>query len=320
MQKGEMSMQDISAQSLYLTSQRQLQWITEELPPLKAHQLLVRTTTGTISIGSELPLYSGTARTSHPIEYPLMTGYESVGVVMACGPQVQKVHPGDRVVSFYGHRTHAIVSEADVIVVPDDIADPLALLVILTCDAASGVRKLGPMPEKAALITGAGAMGLLTLFILKAYGITHIDIVEPRQERHALAYQLGARIVFFPQDLAVADEKYAVAFECSSKNRAFALLQGQMQRNGRICMIADGNIEPLTLTPAFHERELRVVSTSNGWDYQEHAAWYFPTVRQKPTRLELLFEQEIARSELIATFERLANSSSRPVKVLVHYE
>jgi alcohol dehydrogenase len=248
-----------------------------------------------------------------------MTGYESVGEVLACGTHVQKVRVGDRVVAFHGHRTHAVVPETNVIVVPDDITDPLALLVILTCDAASGVRKLVPMPEEAVLITGAGAMGLLTLFILKAYGITHIDIIEPRQERHALAYQFGARTVFFPQDLAVADEKYAVAFECSSRNRAFALLQGQMQHNGRICMIADGNIEPLTLTPAFHERELKVVGTSNGWNYQEHAAWYFPTVRQRPTMLELLFEKEIAHSELIATFERLASSSSRPVKVLVHY-
>jgi alcohol dehydrogenase len=249
-----------------------------------------------------------------------MTGYESVGVVMACGAHVQKVSVGDRVVTFYGHRTHAVVPETDVIVVPDDITDPLALLVILTCDAASGIRKLVPMPEEAVLITGAGAMGLLTLFVLKAYGITHIEIVEPRQERHALAYQFGARTVFFPQDLAGANESYPVAFECSSRNKAFELLQGQMQHNGRICIIADGNYEPLTLTPAFHERELKVVGTSNGWNYHEHALWYFQAVRQTSTRLEQLFEREIAQSELITMFERLASSSSRPVKILVHYE
>jgi alcohol dehydrogenase len=315
-----MSLRDINAKSLYLTSQRQLQWVTEALPPLSTHDILVRTTAGAISMGSELPLYCGTSRVSDPIQYPRMTGYESVGVVMACGADVQKVRVGDRVVAFYGHRTHAIVPEAKVIVVPDDITDPLALLVILTCDAASGVRKLVPMPEEAALITGAGAMGLLTLFILKAYGSTHIDIVEPRQERHALAYQFGARTVLFPQDLAGANESYTVAFECSSRNKAFALLQGQMQHNGRICIIADGNFEPLTLTPAFHEKELKVVGTSNGWNYHEHAVWYFQAVRQNSTRLEQLFEKEIAQSELVATFERLAGSSSRPVKVLVHYE
>lgn len=314
-----MSLKDISAKSLYLTSQRQLQWITEEMPPLGAHDILIRTTAGAISVGSELPLYSGTSRASNPIQYPRMTGYESIGIVIARGTHVQKVHVGERVVAFYGHRTHAIVSEADVIVVPYDITDPLALLAILTCNAASGVRKLVPMPEEAALITGAGTMGLLTLFILKAYGSAHIDIVEPRQERHALAYQFGARDVFFPQDLADRHESYAVAFECSSRNRAFALLQEQMQHNGRICMIADGNFEPLTLTPAFHERELKVVGTSRGWNYHEHASWYFQAVRQNSIRLEPLFQKEITQSELIATFEQLASSSSRPIKVLVHY-
>lgn len=315
-----MSLRDINAQSLYLTAQRQLQWVTEELPPLSTHDILVRTTAGAISIGSELPLYCGTERASDPIQYPRMTGYESVGVVMACGAHVQKVSAGDRVVTFYGHRTHAVVPEADVIVVPDDITDPLALLVILTCDAASGIRKLVPMPEEAVLITGAGAMGLLTLFVLKAYGITQIDIVEPRQERHALAYQFGARTVFFSQDLAGTNESYPVAFECSSRNKAFGLLQGQMQHNGRICMIADGNFEPLTLTPTFHGRELKVVGTNNGWNYHEHALWYFQAVRQTSTRLEQLFEREIAHGELIAMFERLASSSSRPVKILVRYE
>src|SRR5690242_9048252 len=113
-----MSLRDINAQSLYLTSQRQLQWITEELPPLSTHDVLVQTTAGAISIGSELPLYCGTARASDPIQYPHMTGYESVGVVMACGTHVQKVHVGNRVVTFYGHRTHAVVPETDVIVVP----------------------------------------------------------------------------------------------------------------------------------------------------------------------------------------------------------
>jgi alcohol dehydrogenase len=318
--KGETSLREINAQSLYLTSQGQLEWIAEELPALSTHDVLVRTTTGAISIGSELPLYNGISRASNPIQYPRMTGYESVGIVLACGTQVQKVRPGDRVVAFYGHRTYAVAPETSVIVVPDDITDPLAILAILTCDAAKGVRKLMPMPEEAALITGAGAMGLLTLFILKAYGSTYVDVVEPRQERHALAYRFGARTVFFPQDLAGENETYAVAFECSNRNKAYELIQRQMQHDGRVCIVADGNFEPFVLLPAFHEREIKVVGTSSGWDYQQHAAWYFQAARQSSARLMLLFEQEIAHSKLAAAFELLASNSSRPVKILVRYE
>ena len=314
-----MRLEDLRARSLLLTAPKHLQWTAEALPPLDAHAVLIQTRTGAISIGSELPLYCGTSRRGCPLRYPRMTGYESVGLVLACGSHVQTVHPGDRIVSFYGHRSHAVVPEAKAIVVPDGISDPLAILAILTCDAAKGVRKLAPLPEEPVLITGAGTMGLLTLFILKAYGCASVDIIEPIQQRHALASRLGARTVFFPQDLPSTSETYSVAFECSSRNEACTLLQNQMQYDGRICITADGNLEPLMLTPAFHERELRIVGSSDGWDYQTHATWYFQEIQQHSTQLEQLFEEEIAQSELISRFEQLARSCSLPVKVLVHY-
>jgi alcohol dehydrogenase len=304
---------------LLLTDARHLEWIAEELPQLGPHDVLVQTRTGAISIGSELPHYCGTSRGSHPIPYPRMTGYENVGTVLACGEQVQRIHAGDRVVAFYGHRTHAVVPEGKAIVIPDDISDALAILTILSCDAAKGVRKLSPGADERALITGAGTMGLLTLFILKAYGIASVDVVEPRVERHPLARELGASHVLLPQAMPDASADYALGFECSSRDVAFALLQCHMQQDGRICITADGNLEPLTLTPVFHEKELRLVASSDGWDYHEHAAWYFREVREHPTCLEQLFELRITSRELIATFEQLATGAIRPIKVLVDY-
>ena len=172
---------------LCLIAPRSLAWITEELPPVGPHDVLVQTRAGAISIGSELPLYSGTSRAGHPPQYPWRMGYESVGIVVACGSTMQRLQRGDRVVAFYGHCTHAVVPETRVIVVPDGISDALAILSILTCDASKGVRKIAPRPEETTLITGAGAIGLLTLFILRAYGVAQIDVVEPLAERHSLA-------------------------------------------------------------------------------------------------------------------------------------
>lgn len=309
----------ITARSLLLTAPQHLEWVSAELPPLGAYDVLVQTRTGAISIGSELPHYRGTVRGSRPVAYPCMTGYESVGTVLACGSAVQRIRPGDRVIAFYGHRTHAIVPEAKAIVVPDDISDALAMLTILSCDAAKGVRKVAPQPEEAVLVTGAGTMGLLTLFILKAYGVASVDVVEPRVERHTLAYKLGASHVFQPQDVLAASGSYVPGFECSSRNTAFTLLQQKMQRDGRICITSDGNIEPLVLAPAFHEKELQLVGSSDGWNYFEHATWYFQEVRQHPTYLEELFEVRVPVGELIATFAQLATGAIQPVKVLVDY-
>lgn len=308
-----------TASHLCLTAPRSLVWLTEALPPPGPDDVLVQTQAAAISIGSELPLYCGTARTGWPLQYPRNIGYESVGIVIECGSAVQRVQRGDRVVAFYGHCTHAVVPEARVIGVPDGISDMLALLSILTCDASKGVRKIAPMPEEPVLITGAGAIGLLTLFILRAYGMAHIDMIEPLGERHTLAHLLGARHVWRPQDMPGEHGTYTVAFECSSRNEAFALLQKQLEPRGRICITADGNVEPLVLTSDFHEKELKIIGSSDGWDYHKHAAWYFHEVQQRSTHLEQLFELQIAHDELISTFERLAEGVIRPVKVFVSY-
>ena len=85
-----------------------------------------------------------------------MTGYESAGVVLSCGSHVQQFKTGDRVIAFYGHRTHAIIPEAKAIAVPDNVSDAVALLSILTCDVSKGIRKVAPTANEFVLVTGAG--------------------------------------------------------------------------------------------------------------------------------------------------------------------
>lgn len=306
--------------SLLLTGPERLEWVEEELPPLQPDELLIQTDAGAISIGAELPQYRGNARHSAPARYPHMTGYESVGKVIACGAQVQRFSLGDRVVAFYGHRTHGIIAEARAIQVPEGVSDALALLAILTCDVAKSIRKLAPQYDQAVLVNGAGAIGLLTLFLLRAIGVQAVDVVEPLAERRARAEQLGARLALSPEEMAARDRTYTIGFECSSRQAGFAFLQERMQPGGRICILSDGNVEPLILTPAFHEKELLVVGSSDGWDYQAHAAWYFHLVRSDARGLEQVFDYSTTANDLIETFARLASGAIGPVKVLVSYK
>ena len=305
--------------SLLLTGPRRLEWVEEELPPLQPDELLIQTDTGAISIGAELPQYRGAARSGAPARYPHMTGYESVGRVIACGAQARRFNLRDRVVAFYGHRTYGVISEAKAIRVPEGVSDALALLAILTCDVARGIRKLAPQYDQAALVSGAGAIGLLTVWMLRAIGVQAIDVVEPLAERRDIALQLGARLALSPEELAARDTLYPLALECSSRQAGFALLQERMPPGGRICILSDGNVEPLTLIPAFHEKELLVVGSSDGWDYQAHAAWYFNLVHADARGLERIFDSSTTVGDLIETFERLAIGAIKPVKVLVSY-
>lgn len=306
-------------QSLLLMAPRRLEWACEELPRPGLDDVLVRTTAGAISVGTELPQYRGAEREIVPRGYPRMTGYESIGSVIGHGERVREPAIGERVVAFYGHRTHALVPASKAIRVPEGVSDALALLAILTCDAAKGIRKLAPLPEERALITGGGGIGLLTLWMLRVYGVRDVDVAEPDAHRRALARRLGARIAAAPDELAPACE-YDIGCECSSRDAGFGLLQRRMCNGGRLCVLADGNLEPLTLTPAFHAKELMVVGSSDGWDYQRHAAWYFERVADGAPELEAIFEEQVGAAELPAAFERMARDESAPVKVLVRYD
>src|SRR5688572_23198031 len=116
--------------SLLLTMPRTLEWVSNELPSLQAHEILVQTASGAISIGTELARFRGSHRDAESPRYPIMTGYENIGIVIARGSDVSAIDIGQRIVASYGHRTHTILDAGRVIVVPDDIPDPLALLSI----------------------------------------------------------------------------------------------------------------------------------------------------------------------------------------------
>jgi hypothetical protein len=62
------------------------------------------------------------------------------------------------------------------------------------------------------------------------------------------------------------------------------------------------------------------VGSSDGWDYQEHARWYFDVVRGHSYNLEQIFNYHTTPGDLAATFERLATGAITPTKVLVHYD
>lgn len=305
-------------QSLFLHAPHDLRWVAAPLPTLGPDDLLVTTLAGAISSGTELPLYAGTARNAGPPAYPLMTGYESLAVVRARGSAVQGHPVGSRIVSTYGHRDHAIVPAQKAIPVPTGISDEAALLLILSGDVATGIRRLGPTPASA-LVTGAGTIGLLAVFVLAALGTPVVDVVEPDRRRHAIARLLGARHVVTPLEQRQLASIYTAGVECSSNNAAFQLLQEHLRPFSPLCIIADGNLEPLTLALDFHQQQLQVFGTSDCPDYHTHAAWYWPLARRHQQRLAQIFTTEVPASDLSATFASLTAKKLEAIKVRVRY-
>ncbi|MCR6461863.1 alcohol dehydrogenase catalytic domain-containing protein [Bacillus paranthracis] len=303
---------------LVLEGPKRLKWETREINSIQNDEIIVKTIAGAISIGAELPQYNGSdVSDTNPI-YPRKTGYESYGEVIQVGNKVTNLNIGDKVVFFYGHETIGIVKGDKVIRVPSYIKPKVALLSILSCDAAKGILKLNPRQDEKVLITGMGVIGLLTCYFLKYYvGVEHVDIVEPDRTRREFAQKFSVKNTFDAEEQIV--ETYNYGFECSATNCGFHTLQKALKTNGQICILSDGNIEELTLIADFYQKELQIIGSSDGYDYQKHADWFFSQIEQIPL-LEEIFQHEIHYTALEQCFEALSKGTIHPLKVFVSYE
>ncbi len=303
---------------LVLEGPKRLKWEKREIKSIQDDEIIVKTIAGAISIGAELPQYRESDVTDTNPMYPRKTGYESYGEVIQVGNKVTNLNVGDKVVSFYGHETIGIVKGDKVIRVPSYIKPQVALLSILSCDAAKGVLKLNPQKDTKVLITGMGVIGLLTCYFLKYYvGVEQVDVVEPNKNRREIAKKFGAKNLFDSEEKII--ETYNYGFECSATNIGFYTLQKALNSNSEICILSDGNLEELTLTADFYEKELRIIGSSDGYDYQQHADWFFSQIEQTPW-IEEIFQHEIQHTGLIQCFEELSQGIITPLKVFVSYE
>lgn len=301
--------------SLTLVGPKQLEWKSKVLPPIEEDEVLIRTIAGAISIGAELPQYSETDVTDPNPSYPRETGYESYGKVVEIGREVWGLKVGDHVIATYGHKDYSIEKGHNVVKVPESINYTYALLNTLSCDAGKGVLKLNPEPKDRVLVAGAGTMGLLTIHFLKNYvGVEQVDVIDPILRRGEVAEVLGAKYI-----LKESSTVYDFGIECSSSKAGFDALLRAMKRNGDICVLSDGNKDLLYLNEDFYEKELRIVGSSDGWDYHKHARWFFDCYKKTP-QLQDIFQHEIKSNELIDCFEELSQHTINPLKVLVRYE
>ncbi|MFD2831409.1 zinc-dependent alcohol dehydrogenase [Corticicoccus populi] len=301
-------------ESLKVINKKEMAWQKENIPPLKADEILIKTTATAVSTASELAVYN-----NHNTSIPVQSGYESVGIIVDVGTDISLFKIGDRVLSFYGHQTFSVLNENQIIKIPDDISTKTALLAILSCDSAKGAVKINPQTDDHVIITGAGTMGLLTLFYLKnKYHIKRVDIIDPDVKRLTAAELLDADEVYTysPNGL---ENTYDTGFECSDNDSAFRHLQKLVKPNAAICVLSDGNNGSFNLSQDFFDKELSIVKSNDGYNYHAHADWLFSIEQNKLKQLNNIFDMEVHQTDLITLFEHLDNQTVQPIKVLVHY-
>ncbi len=216
------------------------------------------------------------------------------------------------------------VPERSLSPVPDGLSTRHAALTEPTAIALHTVALSGVTTEDRVLVTGAGPVGLLTLAVLRAQGITDVTVVEPFPARRARAAEIGARRVLDPGELPRAplgrpvDSPFTIAFECSGNARAAEAALDQLDYAGTLVFVGTGHEEPRVNHNRMIVLELTALGAYNyGADGFSGALDLLASGRLP---VDLLVEpDDVTLDELDTTMRRLARGEL-PGKVLVRPE
>jgi 2-desacetyl-2-hydroxyethyl bacteriochlorophyllide A dehydrogenase len=261
------------ATAVSFTAPRRVELVDVELPAPGPGQVAVRTLWSGISGGTEMLAYRGQIDADVPLDdtigalagtfaFPFRYGYSCVGRVERSGVERED---GRLVFAFHPHQDR-FVARADDLVPLDGIDPRVGTLFPLVETALQVALDAGPVLEEAVLVTGLGAVGLLTSLLLRRAG-ARVVAVEPNADRRAVAAGLGLEAVppgtvaGVLADLAPAGAPLLV--EASGRPDVLADGLAWLAQEGEALVVSwYGTKEArLPLGGDFHRRRLRIRST-----------------------------------------------------------
>lgn len=286
--------------ALLLKEYRRIELVESARPPTEAGEVLVRVAACGIC-GSDVHGFDGSTGRRIP---PLIMGHEAAGVVEHAAPDVPGLALGDRVtfdstvycgecffcrrgqvnlcnnrrvlgVSCGDYRRHGAFAEY--ISVPARIVyhlpDQLPFEHAAMIEAVSvAVHAVGLTPIKlgdAAVVFGAGMIGLIVIQAVRLAGCTRVIAVDPDSARLALAGKLGAAELLNPKEVDVpaavrdltAGRGADIALEVVGASQPFQAAVASVRKGGAVTLV--GNIAPAVELPlqSVVTREIRLIGS-----------------------------------------------------------
>lgn len=255
---------------------------------------------------SDREVYDG-HRDAGYVRYPVVPGHEWSGTVEAVGEGVDPALTGRRTVA-EGFRSCGRCERcrcgetslctagydetgftrpgafADHVVVPARLLHPLAddadlraaALLEPAAVVAAGVRAGAPEPGERIAVVGAGTLGLLAVQLLAAVSPTELTVIDPREERAALALDFGASEARTPKEAQEVRGRYDLVVETAGAPSTAADACLLARRGGRVVltgMFTPGatGIDPVHLS--LSQLTVRSVfgAPSSAWSYAVRA-------------------------------------------------
>lgn len=308
----------------------------------EAEEVTVTLDYSAISAGTEKANYTGarnsvSAKEDDQAVFPRTVGYSSAGVISAVGTGVTHLQVGDRVAAFGGtHKKHLTLHMNHVIRLPENISTKEASLTYISIFPLAAIRKAHLEIGESALVMGLGILGILAVQELKAAGACPIVVADPKQERRALALELGADYALDPTKDGFAEEVLRltqggadVCIEVTGLGAGLISALDCMKVRGRVVLLGCTRSSKFEIDyyGKVHGRGISLIGAHTIIrPTAESSAGYWTSVDDMKAVLRLLsgkrlnFEKLIGEihspSEAQIVYDRLVNDPKFPVGVL----
>jgi threonine dehydrogenase-like Zn-dependent dehydrogenase len=280
------------AQALWYVAPRRAEIGAETVPAPAADEVLVRSTNGGISRGSERLVFAGRVPKSEyqrmrapfmagAFPFPVKYGYATVGVVEAGADTLV----GRTVFALHPHQTCFTVPADAVVALPASIPARRAVLAANMETALNAVWDAGPGPGDRIAVVGAGVVGSLTAHLCARLPGTAVTLVDVDPARAELAAALG--IGFALPDAAPHECDLVVHASGTAAGLATALgCAGDEATVVEMSWHGAGDVA-VPLGAAFHSRRLTLISSQVGRVSPRHRPRWTPR-RRLAAALDLL--------------------------------
>lgn len=336
-----------SRRRVHIPSPDLVEIVSEEVPPVGAHEALVRMIVAGVC-GSDTHAMHG----HHPqMKLPYYPGHEVVGIVEAVGEAVSGLAVGARVtpeptlpcgeckmcrtgrenvcenLEFFGcgfregGMADVFTVRADRLhVIPDDLTDLQAALIEPLATPVHAVRLAGDLRGKTVAILGAGTIALLVLAVARYRGASRIVMTDVLESKRQLALDLGADAALdaADPDIAVAviaelGETADVVFDCVSIQPTVDSAIEMVGKGGTVVIVGVPQ-KPVTLPlPTIQDRQVRLqgAATYVAEDYTDA----IEIIRSGAVSTDTMISSSYPMAESAAAFA--ASAGGREVKVVI---
>ncbi|HYM90060.1 MAG TPA: zinc-binding alcohol dehydrogenase [bacterium] len=304
-----------------------------DLPTPGEEDLAVRILLSGISAGTERWVLQGRYG---PARFPLIPGYQSVGVVERVGAKVSEFKPGDVVFAgttrtpegmhawWGGHTARAVLPSSRAVRIPPGVSLEEAALSALVAVAHHGVRLLPLRPGAIAAVVGLGMVGQLVAQLLDRAGVVVIGS-DPLKARRDRATALGLRQVVDPAAehleeavRALAQDGADVVIECTGLTHLVGSCLRLLRFGGTLSLQGyyPGNIV-FPFEPA-HRAEA-TIKCPRGWPRSDHEA-ALALLAGKGIRVAPLITHRLPAKDAVHAYELLTSHPEDTLGIVLDWD